>query len=189
MKPYPVCHFAHGCADAAIELHRLVDPAEIASVEAFLPKATMPIVAEPAEAKARPTTDYEAKFSAPFIVATCLLKGRFGLPELQPEALADEAVLALTRKVRCSVDPSSAFPTYFSGGVKVTLRDGRELFRHVRVNSGAGERALGLAGVTEKFLASASLAIGEDQAREIRDAVLDIEHRSARDLAAALRAR
>lgn len=189
VKPYPVCHFAHGCADAAIELHPLVDPAEIASIEAFLPKATMPIVAEPADAKRRPTTDYEAKFSAPFIVATCLLKGRFGLPELQPEALRHEAVLALTRKVHCSVDPSTAFPTYFSGGVKVTTRDGRELVRHVRVNSGAGERALGLDGVTEKFMASASLAVGEGQAREIREAVLDIERRSARDLAAVLRAR
>ena len=132
-----------------------------------------------------PTT----KFSAPFIVATCLLKGRFGLPELQPEALADEAVLALTQKIRCSVDPSTAFPTYFSGGVKVTMRDGRELFRHVRVNSGAGERALGLDGVTKKFLASASLAVGEDQAREICDVVLEIENVRARDLAAALRAR
>ena len=189
IKPYPVCHFAHGCADAAIELHPFVHPAEIASVEAFLPKATMPIVAEPAEAKRRPTTDYEAKFSAPFIVATCLLKGRFGLPELQPEALADEAVLALTQKIRCSVDPSTAFPSYFSGGVKVTMRDRRELFRHVRVNSGAGERALGLDGVTKKFLASASLAVGEDQAREICDVVLDIENVRARDLAAALRAK
>ena len=49
----------------------------------------MPIVAEPAAAKERPTTDYEAKFSAQFVVATCLLKGRFGLPELLPDALAD----------------------------------------------------------------------------------------------------
>lgn len=189
VKPYPVCHFAHGCADAAIELHRLVDAAEIASVDAYLPQATMPIVAEPAAAKERPTTDYEAKFSAQFITATCLIKGRFGLPELQPDALADAAVLDLTRRVRCHVDANSAFPTYFSGGVKVTMTDGRELFRHVRVNSGAGERALGLDGVTEKFLASASLAIGPDQAQEVRAAVLDIANRRVRDLTAALKAR
>ena len=189
IKPYPVCHFAHGCADAAIELHQLVDSNEIASVEAFLPKTTMPIVAEPTSSKERPTTDYEAKFSAQFIVATCLIKGRFGLPELQPDALKDETVLALTKKVRCSVDPSTAFPTYFSGGVKVMLKDGRELFRHVRVNSGAGERALDLESVTKKFLASASLSIGEDQANEIRDIVLAIENRKVRDLTVALRAR
>ena len=50
LKPYPVCHFIHGCADAAIELHREIatDPggAGIASVRAFLPEPTLHIVAE-----------------------------------------------------------------------------------------------------------------------------------------------
>src|SRR5262249_51124139 len=147
------------------------NPADIVQVEAFLPKDTMPIVAEPVAAKENPTSDYEAKFSAQFVVATCLLKGRFGLPELQPEALKDADVLALTRRVRCSVDPNSAFPTYFSGGVEITMRDGSKLMRHVRVNSGAGERALDLDGVSAKFFASSSLAVPEDQAKEIREIV------------------
>ena len=189
IKPYPVCHFIHGCADAAVELSRQINPDEIDAVEAFLPKDTLPIVAEPAAAKRNPTTDYEAKFSAPFVVATCLRKGRFGLPELRPDALADPGVLALTRRVTCSADSASAFPTFFSGGVEVRLRDGAVVRRHVRVNSGAGERALDLDAVTEKFLSSASLAVGEEQAREIRAVVLDLENRSARDLARALRAR
>jgi len=60
--------------------------------------------------------DHEAKFSARFAVATCLLKGRFGLPELQPEALADPRLRALALKVQCFEDPDTAFPTYFSGG-------------------------------------------------------------------------
>ena len=89
IKPYPVCHFIHGCADAAIELHAQINPADIASVEAFLPRDTMPIVAEPAAAKIRPTNEYEAKFSAQFVIATCLIKGAFGLADLMPAALVD----------------------------------------------------------------------------------------------------
>jgi len=189
LKPYPVCHFIHGCADAAIELGGLIDGADIASVEAFLPRDTMPIVAEPAAAKERPTTDYEAKFSAQFVVATCLLKRRFGLPELQDDALRDPAVRDLALRVSCTIDSNSAFPTYFSGGVRVVLRDGRELFRHVRVNSGAGDRALTLDQVSAKFAGSASLAVGKEQAEAIRDVVLDIENRTVRELAGALRAR
>ena len=142
IKPYPVCHFIHGCADAAIELHAQINPADIASVEAFLPRDTMPIVAEPAAAKIRPTNEYEAKFSAQFVIATCLIKGAFGLADLMPAALVDPVVLDLTRRVTCAIDPDTAFPAFFSGGVRVTLKDGRSLFRHVRVNSGAGERAL-----------------------------------------------
>ena len=64
VKPYPVCHFIHGCADAAIELHQRIDCADIVRAEALLPRDTMPIVAEPHDAKIRPTNEYEAKFSA-----------------------------------------------------------------------------------------------------------------------------
>ena len=87
IKPYPVCHFIHGCADAAIELHATVKPADIMRVEAFLPRDTMPIVAEPHAAKIRPANEYEAKFSAQFVVATCLLQGSIGLADLLPAAL------------------------------------------------------------------------------------------------------
>ena len=187
LKPYPVCHFIHGCADAAIDLHGEIAGAPIASVRAFLAQPTLHIIAEPAEAKENATTEYEAKFSAQFVVAHCLLKGRFGLPDLLPESLADEGVRALARRVKCQADPDTAFPAYFSGGVEVTLGDGRVLSRHVRVNSGAGERAMSAQAVAAKFMSSASLAIPEDRAARIRDAVLRLEETSARELMQLLR--
>ncbi len=188
IKPYPVCHFIHGCADAAIELHRETALEDIVEVDAFLPQKTLHIVAEPADVKERPTTDYEAKFSTQFVVATCLLKGRFGLPELQADALADPAVRALALKVRCFPDPDTAFPAFFSGGVRVTTRDGRQFMRHVRINSGAGERALPLEGVVEKFMASATLSVSRPQAERIQEAVLRLDSISVEDLARVLRA-
>jgi len=187
LKPYPVCHFIHGCADAAIELFPEIGGVEITGVKAFLPQPTLHIIAEPAEAKESATTEYEAKFSAQFVVAACLLKGFFGLPDLLPEALADPATQALAKKVKCFEDPDSAFPTFFSGGLEVTLADGRVLKRHIRVNSGAGERAMGTDAVSAKFLSSASLAVSQVQAEAIRDAVLDLENVPARDLMALLR--
>lgn len=188
LKPYPVCHFIHGCADAAIELFPEIGGTEIVGVKALLAQPTLHIIAEPAEAKENARTEYEAKFSAQFVVAACLLKGFFGLPDLLPQALADPAVQALARKVKCFEDAESAFPTYFSGGVEVTLADGRVLTRHIRVNSGAGERAMGVDAVSTKFLSSASLAIPAAQATRIRDAVLALEDVPARDLMALLRA-
>jgi 2-methylcitrate dehydratase PrpD len=187
LKPYPVCHFIHGCADAAIELHAEIAGAAIASVDAYLAEPTMHIVAEPAEAKENATTEYEAKFSAQFVIAHCLLNGRFGLPDLLPESLANPDTRALARKVKCHVDPDTAFPEYFSGGVSVKLADGREFERHIRVNSGAGDRAMTREAVTDKFMASASLAIAEGEAARIRDAVMDMENGDVRDLAALLR--
>lgn len=187
LKPYPVCHFIHGCADAAIELHPEIDGTQIVGVKAFLPEPTLHIIAEPAEAKESARTEYEAKFSAQFVVAACLLKGFFGLPDLQPGALADPATQALAKKVKCFADPDSAFPTYFSGGLEVTLADGRVLKRHIRINSGAGERAMTTDAVSAKFLASASLAIPVGKAEQIRDAVLGIEAIRGKELMALLR--
>lgn len=70
----------------------------------------------------------------------------------------------------------------------VALADGRVLTRHVRVNSGAGNRAMKPDAVVAKFLAGASLAIPAGQAERIRDAVLDLEHVPAAQLMALLRA-
>ena len=49
------------------------------------------------------------------------------------------------------------------------MADGRVLTRHIRVNSGAGERAMTAQAVAEKFFASASLAIAPERAELIRD--------------------
>lgn len=187
IKPYPVCHFIHGAADAAIALHREVDPTEIESLDVLLPRDTLPIVAEPIEAKRRPVTDYDAKFSAPFVIATCLLKGRFGLAELLPEALADPDVRALALKANCAADPDTRFPTYFSGAVRLGMRDGSSVFRHVPVNTGAGERAMGRDAVIAKFMASAEVTVSRAQAKRICAAVLRLETISVRELTALLR--
>jgi 2-methylcitrate dehydratase PrpD len=188
LKPYPVCHFIHGCADAAIELFAEIGGAEIASVKAFLPQPTLHIIAEPAEVKENAATEYEAKFSAQHVIAACLLRGRFNLPDLLPDALADPAVRDLAKRVKCSADPDSAFPQFFSGGVEVTLRDGRVLNRHIKVNSGAGDRAMGQDAVVNKFLASASMAIPVADGQRIAEAVLNLHSVSVGELMALLRA-
>ncbi|GGC48712.1 2-methylcitrate dehydratase [Siccirubricoccus deserti] len=187
IKPYPVCHFIHGAADSAIALRERIPSVEaIRSVRILVPAQTLPIVAEPAADKLRPATDYAAKFSAPFVVATCLRLGRFGLAELLPQALADEATLALAARSRCEADPDTAFPTYFSGGVEVTLQDGSTLRWHERVNSGAGERKLDVAGASAKFMGAAGMVLDTAIATRARDAILAIDRHPIRHTTAVL---
>jgi 2-methylcitrate dehydratase PrpD len=184
IKPYPVCHFIHGCADAAVELYaRLSDClGEIDHVIAWLPEATLPIVAEPPEVKQRASTDYEAKFSAQFVVAKILLHGQLGLPELTPAALAEPATRALAARVVCRADPQSSFPKYFSGGVTVALKDGRTLQHHVPVNKGAGDRALTAKDIAAKFLANATLTLDGQRAQQALESVMDESPRMARSV-------
>jgi 2-methylcitrate dehydratase PrpD len=191
VKPYPACHFTHGAADAAVELHGRggFAPDEVTRIRAYVPGDTLPIVSEPAEQKRRPANEYDAKFSTQYVVAACLLRGRFGLAELTDAAMKDADILRLAGMVECAADPKSAYPAFFSGGVAVTTRDGQEHVSHVRVNSGAGERALDGAAIAAKFTENAALAISRDRAAAVRDQVLSLENAGARDLMQALRVR
>jgi hypothetical protein len=57
----------------------------------------------------------------------------------------------------------------------------------VPVNSGAGERALDVAGVSEKFRACAAMTTPAAMAERVRAVALELERHSARELGEALR--
>ncbi|MPM53302.1 2-methylcitrate dehydratase [bioreactor metagenome] len=174
IKPYPVCHFIHGAAEAALQLHGEVkDVSRIARIVCELPAATLPIVAEPHDAKIVPRSDYEAKFSAQFVVAACLLKGRFGLAELEDDALKDEQTLALARRVSCVEERDSNFPQHFSGAVTVELDSGETLTRRIPVNLGSGERALTRDDIVTKFHGTAGIVMSPERATKVVNALLD----------------
>ena len=185
IKPFPICHLLHACADAALALRRKhnLKPGDIVKVRALLHPETFHYVCEPAEMRRRPVSDYMAKFSVQFVVAACLVRGKFGFAELEPEALTDREILDLAQRVSHEADPDSQFPKYFSGGVVVTTRDGRELVHMEKINRGAGERALTAEEITEKFIDNAELVLPREKAERIRDLVLDLERHTARDLA------
>jgi 2-methylcitrate dehydratase PrpD len=84
--------------------------------------------------------------------------------------------------VVCRADPRSSFPKYFSGGVTVVLKDGRTLQHHVQVNKGAGDRALTAKDIAAKFLANATLTVGEQRARQALESVMDESPRTVRSV-------
>jgi len=189
IKPYPICHFLHGAAEAALRLHGQLRPtsASVAQIRVRIPRETLPIVAEPEEVKINPANDYDAKFSAQYVVATCLLKGRMGLAELSKEARDDPQVRALARRIVVEADQHSAYPRHMSGGVDLTTTDGGCCSAYVPVNSGSGERALDADAIADKFFASAELSMPPAKAARVREAILSLEAISLAELAAALR--
>lgn len=187
IKPFPACHFTHGCIDAALALHRDgIDPDDITGVEALVPAEVVKIVCEPAAAKMRPANGYDAQFSIQYLVASTLIRGRFGLPELEDAALSDPAVLALARKVQWREDPDSPFPKAYSGEVVVHLGRGVTLRHREQINRGAADRPLTNAEIVEKFRDNAATALSAEAAAGIERAFLDLD--GAIPVAEALRA-
>jgi 2-methylcitrate dehydratase PrpD len=176
VKPFPACHFTHGCADAAIALVRSgLDPASIEHVRALVAAEVVKTVCEPVANKRRPANSYDAQFSIPFIVAASLLRGRFTLAELEPEVLSDPAILALADKVDYETDPDCGFPRYYSGEVIVRTRDGRTLRHREQINRGNGERPLTDADIVGKFAGNAARALSPAHADRVRALVLGME--------------
>jgi 2-methylcitrate dehydratase PrpD len=177
VKPYPICHFLHGCAEAAAQIwaEAKPKPEDLVRIRALVAEPTLSIISEPLAKKRRPISDYEAKFSAQFVTAASLLRGRFGLKDLEPASLADAATLSVSERVEVVIDPDTAFPATYSGGVEVELKDGRTLRKHVRVNRGAAERALTNAEIVEKYMDTSTTAIDTARAERLRDAVLGME--------------
>jgi len=177
VKPIAACHFTHACADAAAILRDKhgINPADIRSVRALVPQEVIKTVCEPVATKKQPQNSYDAQFSIPYIVATALVKGRFGLADLDDAALADPGVLALAQKVEYEADPASPFPKYYSGEVVVTTRDGKEFRHREEINRGAADRPISGADIEKKFMDNMLLAVSKSRAEEVRDLVLTLD--------------
>lgn len=176
IKPFPACHFVHGCADAAIALHKAgIDPTRIRSIRALIPAGVVKSVAEPVDAKRRPKNDYDAKFSIPYAVASGLIRGKLGLAEMLPAAFVEPRILALMDKVDYEIDQASTFPRHYTGEVVVTLDDGLVLSHRVAVNRGNPDQPLSNAEIEAKYFDNCALNLPHAHAMRVRDMVLDLE--------------
>jgi 2-methylcitrate dehydratase PrpD len=177
VKPLPACHFTHACADAAMILARqhTFDINDIVRIKALVPGEVVKTVCEPVANKRRPANAYDAQFSIPYLVAASLIRGRFTLAELEPEALNDEAILRVCDLVDYEVDPRSTFPRHYTGDVQISLRDGRVLMHREAMNRGCADRPLSNAEIIEKFTGNARMRLSARQASEVQEAVLGLD--------------
>jgi 2-methylcitrate dehydratase PrpD len=185
IKPFPACHFTHACIDAALALRRQgVTASGVRHIEVRVPAETHNVICTPEANKVRPANSYDAQFSVQWLTAAALVRGRFGLAELEPAEIVDPEILALARKVRFADYPDSPFPKAYPGEVIVTLGDGRTLSHREHINRGAAERPLANGEIVEKFRANAAAACDAAKVERMERAMLGLE--TAKDAAAAL---
>ena len=176
IKPFPACHFTHAFADATLALVQEYDLSgeDIAEVVCLVPEQIIPVVCEPMSAKLSPRSDYDAKFSLPFVVGASATRRRFTLAELESDSLVDPGILAVAAKTRYEVDPASTFPRHFCGEVVITTTDGRQVRHRESVNRGADERPLSKAEIEEKFLSNVELVTTRAVAQRVMESVLGL---------------
>lgn len=97
VKPYPTCRHLHASVDMAIQVYREGRPRveEIRSIKV----TTYRIAVRETGEIVIPYNTPDARFSLRYCVANALLKGRVIEEDLAPDALGDEAVLDLARRI------------------------------------------------------------------------------------------
>ena len=184
IKPFPACHFTHGCIDAALGLVRdhEINVEEIKRVRALVPQEVVKTVCEPVANKRRPQNEYDAEFSIPFLVSAAITRRKFTLAELADDSLRDPEILSLADRVDYEIDSESGFPKYYSGEVVVEMNDGSEIRQREAVNRGNSDRPISNDEIIEKFVGNIEIANGATE--RVRDAILTMDTaNSARDVA------
>jgi 2-methylcitrate dehydratase PrpD len=178
-KPYPACHYVHASLDAAARAlaETPVRTEDIEEIVALTPEAGVSLVLEPLADKHRPRTEYEAKFSLPYSIASLLVRGHVDVSTYTDEAITDPDVLALAAKVRYEVKDYDTYPRAFPGGVRIHTRDGRTLEAELAYQRGGPENPMTAEEVREKFRTNAALALGEAEVQALEEAVMTLERR------------
>lgn len=120
-KPYASCRYTHPAVEAAINMRTYVDPQNVEEID---------IRTYDLAVFGHDHTDisgsYSAKMSIPYATAAGLLYGKAGLQEFSDEAVKDDRILALAKKIRVSADGelSALFPDIQAAIVTVKTGDG-----------------------------------------------------------------
>ncbi len=157
-KPYACGTMIHPYIDCARKLAAQgVRPADIATVVCETAEGIVHRLWEPLAGKQRPPNAYAAKFSIPFCVASAFLTGSAGLDAFTEAAVRDPHLLELAGKVRYEIDPDNPYPNNYTGHMRITLNDGRQVeARQPHLRGGAHER-LTRSELEEKFARNAAV--------------------------------
>lgn len=177
LKPYPCCHFNHVFADAALALRAAhgVRPEEIRHITVRIHPGQVKVVCEPEAAKKQPANSYDAQFSVHYAVASCLLRGRLSLDELEEDMIRDPRALALCARTSYETDPTLNFPRYYGGELIIETMDGRVLRHREEMNRGSDGNPLTMADVERKFMENAGRQFSAAKARRILDLVMGLD--------------
>lgn len=124
------------------------------------------------------TSEFGARFSLPFAVASLLCHGRPGLDNYDAAAVADPRIRALARRVEVAEDPelTRAFPARQATEVTVLFADGSEVSERSDFHRGEAENPHPPGAVRRKFLELAGPVWGRARAEALYERTLDLEH-------------
>ena len=155
IKPHASCRHTHSAIDAALALRAQLNPRAIQRVQIDTYPAALDLCNN-----SNPQTEYAAKFSLHFCVASALLRGHAGLEDFANAALTDSAVRELLPRITATVEPEfqARYPAEWATRIRITASDGEMLSATVINPKGDPENPLSQNELAEKFRQLAAFA-------------------------------
>ncbi len=172
-KLHSCCRYNHGALDALdllLARERVApDAVERIDVASYLYAAELDDQA--------PRNTLGAKFSVPFAVATRLVRGSSAVENFTWDALRDESVQALAKRVFVVEDKAmtSRLPQVRPARVDLRLRDGRTLTAAVEANRGDDQDPYSREELTTKYFSLTARVWSHEAADAVRQKILTLD--------------
>jgi 2-methylcitrate dehydratase PrpD len=152
-KPWPSCRGTHAFIEMALELRQQhgIGAGDVAEVIAGIDDVHV-MLFEPNEARRKPASAIEAKFSIPFTLALALIRGRVGLDDFGDGDLQDPSILALAARVSSDLTGNAPWRAGTGGALTVVLNSGERLQAQVENALGCPSNPLSDASLIDKFI-------------------------------------
>ncbi len=172
-KLHSCCRYNHGALDA-LDLLLAREPVAPDAVER-VDVASYLYAAELDDQAPRNTLG--AKFSVPFAVATRLVRGSSAVENFTWDALRDERVQALAKRVFVVEDKAmtSRLPQVRPARVDLRLRDGRTLTAAVEANRGDDQDPYSREELTAKYFSLTARVWSHETADAVRQKILTLD--------------
>ncbi len=177
-KAWPSCRGTHPYIEGALQIlqENGLRAEDITSIRTVVSPVNR-MLCEPLEAKQRPSSPINAKFSVPYAMAAAIRHGTVGLEHFQPEALADPEVCRIAALVDYEVDTTMGLKDTLRGYTEIRAKD--QVFSAV-VDAPYGDPANPLSkdDLIAKFKSCARLSaspMSDEQLNRIVDMVFHLE--------------
>jgi 2-methylcitrate dehydratase PrpD len=174
IKRHACCMHAHTSIDAVLDLVRKhnLRAGDIRCIAIGLNRQGLNLIGLPLAEKQRPASVAAAQFSAPFIVATAILRGRVFIDAFSDNSISDPAILELAGRTAVDVDPDidrDAPGRCSPAKVVVTTTGGARLEARLDAVKGHPSNPLSFGEIAEKFALCNEFALNRLSDRRVRD--------------------
>lgn len=178
-KPYPNCGHTHAAIDAVLSLkdrHQI--EADQVEVITFYGGGAAYALCVPEDIKRNPTNIVDAQFSVPWAIATAIVNGKVTIGDFTEEAIKNENILKISRKVVGQLDPEMSRHGVGPAKVSIKMKNGAEYSEYVEFCLGSVEQPLTVDDCVRKFRECYPYSVkpfSAETAEKIIDMVLNLE--------------